>query len=241
MLLHTYSPSILSCIIILGILFMPSCQTKVHDSDKEETTFVIPASFRDTTIGIYVKTEDDDMFLNRDYFAVMSDAERAALGFVVMRVGNNCDWADVDEEGANGITYYDSGISVDLTKQAPSTNQTLRCEILSALGLGLQCSNKHLGYLRRWFSEDEKALNFLTQENCPKIPFTATNQTVFKHIQMTTKGDQIVIEAEITSYHFSMGVSYDWTRTAVFSLDKKGLKLVSYEDSEYLNNELSFH
>lgn len=238
MFCRLYSPIISCCIIVLGILSMSSCQTKVQDSEKGDSNLVIPASFKDTIIGIYVQTEDGNMFLNRDYFAVMSDAERAALGFVVMRVGNNCDWADVDEEGANGITYNDSGISVDLTKQASSTNQTLRCEILSALGLGLQCSDKHLDYLRQWFSTDKKALNFLTQENCPKIPFTATNQTMFKHIQMTTKGDQIVIVAEIISYHYSMGVSYDWTRTAVFSLDKKGLKLVTYEDSEYIENEL---
>ena len=69
--------------------------------------------------------------LNQDYIKTMTDPEKAALGYVATFVGNDCWWdGEANEEKSN-----------------------LDCKIITTLGLGYQCSNEHLGFLRKWFVE----------------------------------------------------------------------------------------
>ena len=77
-----------------------------------------------------------DIVLNHEYIKTMSIYERAALGYVASSTGNGCNY---EGEGA----------------------EYLNCDILSALNLGYQCSDRHLGFLRSMFQDDKKVLQEL--------------------------------------------------------------------------------
>jgi hypothetical protein len=66
-----------------------------------------------------------------------------------------------------------------------SDRSNLKCKILNALDLGYQCSQTHLGFLKKWFRIDEKVLKRL--EDCSTIPSTSTVQNTFDKIQITQK------------------------------------------------------
>ena len=93
-----------------------------------------------------LKDTINSIFINEDFCNKISDPERAALGFVATFIGNECWWeGEAKEDGSN-----------------------LKCKILTSLNLGYQCSDKHLGFLRKWFENDKKSLEELT--DCPTCP-----------------------------------------------------------------------
>ena len=217
-------------VLILGIISLSlfsgchQIESRLFDSTDDTITL------RDTTVVIYSTYET--FFLNTEYFASMTDAERAVLGFMVTRVGNSCYWADDEDGEDSGVTYTETGTVIDLTlPEKKYSYKTMKCEILWKLGLGLQCSEKHLGYLRNWFRTDKKALSWLTVDMCPRIPETATNQSMFDRIDMTIKGDIIAITAIVSFYQFSSGEGTRIKREAQFQLMGKSLKMLHYEDT----------
>src|SRR5690606_38042531 len=105
--------------------------------------------------------------INDNFSKRFTEPEKAAVGFVVTFVGSECDW--------NGRTGEDRG--------------NLKCKTLTSLGLGFQCSEKHLGFLKKWFRFDSKSLAEL--ENCAIVPFTATSQNTFDFINLKTKDSMI--------------------------------------------------
>jgi hypothetical protein len=222
---------------IISLLLFPGCHQKEstpHDVADDTITL------RDTTVVIY--SSDEKFFLNTEYFVLMTDAERAALGFIVTRVGNSCYWADDEDGEDSGVTYTETETVIDLTLQKEKYSyKTMKCEILWKLGLGLQCSEKHLGYLRHWFRTDEKALSWLTEDMCPLIPETATNQSLFDRIDMTINGDTIAITAIVSFYQFSSGSGTRIQREAQFQLIDKSLKMLNYEDTVIETFDSSVH
>ena len=110
------------------------------------------------------------IFLNVDYINTMTNQEKAAIGYVSTFIGNECWW-----DG-----------------EANDDRSNLDCKIITALGLGYQCSESHLGYLRKWFSTDKDVLSELKDSSCPTTPYTATIQDTFDKIVINTKGDSIL-------------------------------------------------
>ena len=92
----------------------------------------------------------------------MTDPEKAALGCIATFIGSECWW---DGETNNDRTNLD-------------------CKIITALGLGYQCSDEHLLFLRKWFSTDKEVLSKLETSNCPTTPYTATSQNTFDEIKL---------------------------------------------------------
>ena len=146
-----------------------------------------------------------ESFLNLDYLERITDQERAAIGYVSTFVGYDCWW-----EG-------------DLVNDERSN---LDCKIISALGLGYQCSESHLGYLRKWFSNDSEVLSELHNSNCPIIPYTASEQNYFSTIKVSTKEDSISVYYEATGLHMRAHKTWDWSETVYFIATNNSLKLI---------------
>jgi len=142
------------------------------------------------------------MVINTEYCKNISEPEKAALGYVATFVGSDCDW-----DG-----------------KATSDRSNLKCKILTALQLGYQCSETHLGFLRTWFKEDPKTLKSL--ENCPTTPFTATSQETFDEINLTVKTDTIKVAFKVDGVNLNRGDSWNYSEETIFVLKSGHLFLI---------------
>lgn len=150
----------------------------------------------------------NSIFVNEDYCKTITDPERAALAFVATFIGSECSW---DGEAQND-------------------RNNLKCIVLTALNLGYQCSNKHLGFLRHWFRGDKKALTEL--ENCPTIPSTATIQNTFDEMKLTIKGNIISVWFRANGVNIREGDSWNWTETNHFQFTNGCLQLIKVDKSK---------
>ena len=157
-----------------------------------------------------LKQNYNTIFINKAFTNSISDQEKAALGYVATFIGNECEWdGNVNENRSN-----------------------LKCEILTALDLGYQCSDKHLGFLRNWFSKDTVALKKL--DRCITIPYTATVQTTFDKITLFTDKENKTITVNYKAYKINVRASSrkSWTQTDIFKYDTKNVTLISSEKTE---------
>ena len=199
---------------VLLILF--SCGSSGGDSSPATTA---PAVAPETTVRfLWREPRFDEVFqdtvsvlvLDEEYCKTIPDAERAALGYVATFIGNECEWdGDYTEDRSN-----------------------LKCKILTALDLGYQCSEQHLGFLRKWFSTDNKVLIALTPENCPTTPDGASVAETFDEITLTTKDNYIIVSYKVSGY--DMRAAEIWTRDATmyFQHYEGGIQLVDGKKSE---------
>ena len=148
------------------------------------------------------------LVLDEAYIKTISDSEKAALGYVATFIGNECAW-----DG-----------------KATPNRSNLKCKILTALDLGYQCSETHLGFLRHWFRSDSTALKKL--ENCPTIPDGSTVQETFDKINLSVKGDEIVVTYTVTSINMRENKSWTWDVQDHFKYHDTSLELVKTEKSE---------
>jgi len=165
---------------------------------------------KDTTVMIlwrgnrYDTTYKDSVnavLINNAYCKTISDPVRAALGYVATFVGSDCWW-----DGP-----------------AKDDRSNLKCEMLSALDLGYQCSDRHLGFLRKWFKYDTLSLKNL--KDCGTVPYTATYQDAFDEIRLTLKGNTITVKFRASYIDTRDQGNWSYTETNIFEYDKNGIVL----------------
>ena len=145
--------------------------------------------------------------LNQNYLKTITDPEKAALAYAATFIGNECNW--------DGNADHNRG--------------NLKCVILSALNLGYQCSNQHLGFLRSWFRNDEKILKEL--ENCPTTPDGATVQDTFDEINIQTSGNEIIVSFKANGINLRESKSWKWSEKHFFKVKNNELLLLRKEVS----------
>jgi hypothetical protein len=112
--------------------------------------------------------------LNQSYFENIDEAEKAVIGYYATFHGNECWWEN------------------NMPNEARSN---LRCKIIDALKLGYQCSDTHIGFLRKWFRTQPHLLQEL--DHCTTIPNTSTQQDSFEEIIVERKKDVFTIRFTI--------------------------------------------
>lgn len=166
--------------------------------------------WRDAKYDPVLKDTFDAIFINEESLKTMADAEKAALGYVATFIGSECEWdGEANEDRSN-----------------------LDCKVITALGLGYQCSKEHLEFLQKWFVEDEQILSELQESNCPTVPNTATSQTTFDGIQLTTKQDTIIVAYKASGINLREQSSWEWSASDHFVLIDSHLKLIKRDKSE---------
>ncbi len=150
------------------------------------------------------------MVINEQFCATITDAERAALGYVATFIGNECNWHG---------EYKDD-------------RSNLKCKILSALNLGYQCSEQHLGFLRKWFRNDPKALENLSDNACPTTPDGATIQDTFDEIVITRQDDTLIVWFKASGMNIREQESWSWEEINYFRQENNSLKLLKTDESK---------
>ncbi len=154
-----------------------------------------------------LETEINTLVLNDDYLKNTSDPEKAALGYISFNIGSECEWdGKVNDDRSN-----------------------LKCKMLTGLGLGYQCSDKHIGFLNKWFAKDTVALKKL--KACPTIPNTATKQTTFDEISIktNTQDQTILINYKVTGLNMREGRISSYTKTDKFEYNIDNITLINSE------------
>lgn len=149
---------------------------------------------------VWLDTKENESYqsihIDSLYFSEIDSVSKAAMGYVVTFVGNECWWANDDET-------------------AIEERSNLKCTILNALDLGCQCSDRHLTYLRKWFQYDEKVLKEL--EDCPTIPYTSTIQTTIKELRILRLPTEIVIKTKEAQINTREDYYQEYSKNYLFS------------------------
>jgi hypothetical protein len=147
--------------------------------------------------------------LNEDYIKTLTDQQRAALGLTATVVGNECEW--------------------DGDKNADESN--FKCKFIFALGLGYQCSDKHLSFLKKWFKNDKKSLEDL--QHCSKNPSSSsTVQDRFISLKMSTSDGIIKIIYSAVGVDLDNQQQWKWTEEATYSFTKDQIKQINRKNIE---------
>jgi hypothetical protein len=117
-----------------------------------------------------------------DRLEPMSDGMRAILAMYALQAGGGCD------------THNENG--------------ELVCTLTHSLGLGAQCSPKHVAIVRSWFKKEIPKIKGVgdwtfkktqapgvLESMCYNQPDTATFQDVWENIRVTQHGDRVLIDA----------------------------------------------
>jgi len=83
-------------------------------------------AWREEVFDSKLKQTVNSMVINESYFAGVTDAEKAALGYLATFIGNEC-----RQDGNN-----------------------VQCKILAALNLSYQCSETNKEFLKKWFANE---------------------------------------------------------------------------------------
>ncbi|MCH2046808.1 MAG: hypothetical protein MK212_22020, partial [Saprospiraceae bacterium] len=134
--------------ILLILISLIGC-TPEESADTPTTTLnryeaYIPSADHQVRVLTRISTVDTttgesilELSINTNYTQEASDVECLALGYVATFIGNDCWWQN----------------------DSPNEDRTnLECKLLTALDLGCQCSEKHLGSLKKAFATDSVAL-----------------------------------------------------------------------------------
>lgn len=199
--------------IILSILI--SCKntsTKNNTNSQRSNTDNIPVNimWRAMQYDSILNDSLNTIVLNEAYLKKISPQEKAAIAYVATFIGNDCEW--------------DGKANEDMSN--------LNCTIIKALDLGYQCSDKHLGYLQKWFSKDTKVLSEIEKSNCPTIPFTASIQESFDNISISTKRDSISIYYDVSGVNSRENQQWERSEIAYFIASKDKVKLIKKETSK---------
>lgn len=158
-----------------------------------------------------LKATFNSIFINEDFCKTITAPERAALGYIATFIGNECNW--------------DGGYKDD--------RSNLKCKILTALNLGYQCSDQHLGFLRRMFKNDAEVSAELKSDNCPTTPDGATIQETFDEITITVKGNEILVFFKVSGINTRAGDSWSYTETNLFQFNNNNnIKLIKKDKSK---------
>jgi hypothetical protein len=184
-------------------------QTKViPDKTYTLTDKTVKFLWREDKYDEALKDTFNTIIINEELCKTLTDPERAALGFVVTFIGSECNW---DGEAKDDFS-------------------NLKCKTLTSLNLGYQCSDRHLGFLRRWFRNDSKCLKEL--KDCPTVPYTASSQSTFDFINLKVKSNIISVEFGANGVNMRMGETWSWTETDLFQLDKDNIHLIKKDESK---------
>ena len=180
--------------------------------NNQKTTSINEGHQSKATQNTYIKIlwldKNNTIQLNENYIKTLTNQQRAALGYIVTFIGNECYW--------------------DGDKKTDENN--LKCKLLTALNLGYQCSDTHLSFLKEWFKEDKKVLEDL--QDCKKNESSAKIRDQFIELKMATNKNTIKIIYSAIGIDMVHARKWNWTEESTYSFTKTEIKQTDRENIE---------
>lgn len=143
-------------------------------------------------IKLLWRDEDAKVALDGEAFACLSEAERAAVGYVSALGGTECDWKPGGATKPGGLPEH------------------MECKLTTALGLGFQCEADHKRFLEGWLGDDLPA-------TCARVPITAFHQTALDELSITHDGATIVVAYKAITTEGPGADTWRWSETIGFA------------------------
>jgi hypothetical protein len=144
--------------------------------------------------------------LDEAFLKEMSEPERAVLAYIATFAdSDNCD-VSTECDGNNGI----------------------QCKIITALGLGCQCSSPHFEFLHQWF--DPKASVF-EDGRCYRRPMTASRRMMFSQINLTVQGTVLSVGYEGSG--MTPNERWDFKGMEVFQFQEHRLRVLDSKQTTF--------
>ncbi|MEZ4223421.1 MAG: hypothetical protein R3B13_20915 [Polyangiaceae bacterium] len=145
----------------------------------------------------------------RDGVARLTEAERAATGYLISQINANCYW-----EG-RPVTSDDSGAG----------EGDLECALTRALGLGYQCGDAHREFVEGWLGTD-------APPDCIRVADSAFVEPTLRTLTVDSQGELVTLEYHATKTDGLYGKTWAWSeriefeRTGRASLRVRGRKVI---------------
>lgn len=128
--------------------------------------------------------------LDENYFANISEPEKAVLGYLASTIGNEC--------------------------YADGSKQNVKCKILTALNLGYQCSEESKSFLKNWFRDDAAIVSRI--EKCkPTLP--STIEKTFDEVKISSADNTINVELKGLKLNIKENSVSKWSESIIFKVD----------------------
>lgn len=199
------SKKILGYVLFFAALFVLSFL--VHNditagNNLNRPNYIIPNSllkvvWREDIYDPAIKGHVSVIKLDENYFAKVTEPEKAVLGYLASTIGNEC--------------------------YADGSKQNVKCKILTALNLGYQCSDGNKSFLKNWFRDDATIVNQI--ENCqPTLP--STIEKTFEEVKISTTENTINVELKGLKLNIKENTSSNWSESISFKVDGDKVSLV---------------
>jgi len=197
----------LSILSIITFLILTSCWNQEKSLDSLKWQALID------TIENNENEFGTSIWIDSEIIKKLPPSEKAVLAYISSIVGNECKQVGTFEENFVGTEEYH-----------------LRCSLTSALGLGYQCEETHLEFLRNWFREDSLTLEEI--EYCYMIPWTATIQTRINQLKLAKQEDKIYVFLYADGINVREDLTWEWKQTLIFQVEANSLIRIDKRDPE---------
>ena len=190
----------ISIVILMTVVFI---YTSLNAENLKQTDHVL----KDTTVKVIwredvfdkeLKEKVNVIKLNDNYFANITEPEKAVLGYLGSTIGNEC--------------YYEGEKS------------NVKCKILTALNLGAQCSEANKTFLKSWFKDDKEIADQI--ENCKPKAVSSVLEKTFDVVTISTNSSTIKVKIQGLNLDFKKENTYKWTEDLSFRVNEDKLSLI---------------
>lgn len=182
---------------------IPHSIKKISRKDQQKTvsiTILGAKNGKDTSLKEF---EGSWFGLNLSYLRNINEAEKAVLGLITTYAGTECEEWDAAANRSTG---------------------NFNCKLTKTLGLGYQCSETHLGFVRKWFRNDTAVLKELKE--CAAYPNGASTRISFGKIILTKSPGFIKIFFVGEGASIRSEKTWEWTETFLFKVETDQVKLI---------------
>jgi hypothetical protein len=123
--------------------------------------------------------------------------------------------AEINKSDVNKLSGPLKGLAAYCSALAGNNCDGTHCELTTALGLGVQGSDKQKELIKEWFPNDPVA-KALIAEDCFQSPNSSSRFTNYKKLIFEVNGDTITIDYEIIDYdHGKSSIKNDQDKAVV--------------------------
>lgn len=121
-------------------------------------------------------------------------------------------WQQMEKDTALDAEVSATKVNTDFIRSAPESIKAIlayyaslagsdcfnnQCVLSAALGLGEQCSDKHINLIKKWFGNDQLAMDAI--ESCYNTPNTATVQSVWDALYLDVSAQKVTVRYKKTA------------------------------------------
>ena len=190
-------------VLLFVVALYSSCNILNPNADLPQTKLLWRTIEFDEKFGIAL----NKIVLNMACIDTLSDQEKAAIAYLAAPMGNDCDWEDPNIQRADN----------------------LKCVIISALDLGYQCSDGHVGLIKKWFKTDEKVMSQIN--DCELMPRTSTSLNGFYYINLARNKNIFIVTYDGFGIGTTNRIGFEWSAEVIFELKEDEVVLLDFNET----------